>query len=110
MTQGSWGVIPYYIFILSFAFRVDPEDVDGIPKIPAQPIGYDDAKKLLEKMGGIDSPTTWKGRIEGIEYKVRNCITVSFGNLSCLTLFFTLFVIFLIDWRGNAANLRWMDC
>ena len=50
--------------------RVDPEEVEGLPKIPAQPIGYDDARKLLEKMGGKDSPKNWKGGMEGIDYKV----------------------------------------
>ena len=47
-----------------------PEDNKGLPQIPAQPIGYADARKLLEKMGGKDSPATWKGGIEGIAYKV----------------------------------------
>ena len=26
------------------AYRIEPEEVDGLPRIPAQPIGYDDAK------------------------------------------------------------------
>ena len=50
---------------------MDPEEVDGLPKIPAQPIGYDDARKLLEKMGGLDSPESWKGGMDGISYKVK---------------------------------------
>ena len=50
--------------------RVDPEEVDGIPKIPAQPIGYEDARRLLETMGGLDSPDDWKGGLKGIKYKV----------------------------------------
>ena len=50
--------------------REKPEDNKGLPKIPAQPIGYADARKLLEKMGGKDSPVTWKGGMEGIAYKV----------------------------------------
>ena len=49
---------------------MEPEEVDGLPKIPAQPIGYDDARELLEKMGGLDSPKSWKGKIKGIDYKV----------------------------------------
>ena len=49
---------------------MEPEEIDGLPKIPAQPIGYDDAQELLAKMGGLDSPKSWKGKIEGIDYKV----------------------------------------
>ncbi len=26
------------------AYRIDPEDQPGLPRIPAQPIGYDDAR------------------------------------------------------------------
>ena len=51
--------------------REKPEDNKGLPKIPAQPIGYADARKLLEKMGGKDSPVAWKGGMEGIAYKVK---------------------------------------
>ena len=60
----------YYTLIYYFVFREDPENVDGLPKIPAQPIGYDDARKLLEKMGGDDSPESWRGGMKGISYKV----------------------------------------
>ena len=56
----------YFIYF----FSVEPEEVDGLPKIPAQPIGYDDARKLLEKMGGLDSPNSWKGGMTDIDYKV----------------------------------------
>ncbi len=52
------------------SYRVEPEEVDGLPRIPAQPIGYDDARKLLEMMGGQRSPDKWKGKLEGIEYNL----------------------------------------
>ena len=39
-----------------------------MPKIPAQPIGYDDAKIIMEKIGGRDPPESWKGGIEGVRY------------------------------------------
>ena len=50
------------------AYRMKPEDVGGLPLIPAQPIGYDDAKIIMEKFGGRDSPEGWKGGIEGVRY------------------------------------------
>ena len=52
------------------AYRLDPSDVVELKKIPAQPIGYDDAKVLLEKMGGHDPPSDkWKGKID-VDYKL----------------------------------------
>ena len=63
---------------------MDPEEVEGLPKIPAQPIGYDDARILLEKMGGKDSPETWKGGMKGIDYKVRIQIDQNFRSLKYL--------------------------
>ncbi len=52
------------------AYRMDPEDIKGLPKIPAQPIGYDDAKIILEKIGGRAPPEGWKGGIEGVGYNL----------------------------------------
>ena len=54
-----------------------PEDIEGLPKIPAQPIGYDDAKRLLEKMAGPPSPQSWRGNITGVEYRLGGEMMVS---------------------------------
>ena len=52
------------------AYREDPSEVYGMPKIPSQPIGYDDAKILIEKLGGADPPSDqWKGGLN-IDYKI----------------------------------------
>ena len=53
-----------------FNLRIKPSENKGIPKIPSQPIGYDDAKKFLEKMAGPASPTSWRGKIQGVEYRL----------------------------------------
>jgi len=45
MTLKGWSVS-------FFPYRLKEEEAVGLPKIPAQPIGYDDAKVLLQKMGG----------------------------------------------------------
>ena len=52
------------------AYREKPENIDGLPKIPVQPIGYDDAQVILEKMGGKPSPKNWRGKIEGVKYNL----------------------------------------
>ena len=70
MTINTYKYCNNFYLIL----RDKPEDNKGLPKIPAQPIGYSDARKLLEKMGGKDSPVTWKGGMEGIAYKVKNIV------------------------------------
>ena len=50
------------------AYRIDPKDAKGMPSIPAQPIGYDDAKILLEHMGGPPVPENWQGAIQNLTY------------------------------------------
>ena len=55
---------------LKGAFREKPEDIEGLPKIPVQPIGYDDARIILEKMGGKESPNAWKGKLKDISYRI----------------------------------------
>ena len=45
------------------AYRLNPEDVTDLPKIPSQPIGYDDAKVILEYMDGPPVPEEWQGAI-----------------------------------------------
>ena len=52
------------------AFRNSLNETDGLPKIPSQPIGYGDAKRLLEIMGGNTVPDDWRGAIPGIQYKL----------------------------------------
>ena len=52
------------------SYRLGAEEVDGLPKIPAQPIGYDDARIILEKMGGRHPPEAWKGKLDHVEYRL----------------------------------------
>ena len=58
----DWASVPN-------AHRLEPEEVTHLPKIPAQPIGYDDAKILLEHMGGDEAPSEWQGGIN-VTYKL----------------------------------------
>lgn len=45
------------------AYRLDPSEAQ-LPRIPVQPIGYDDARVLLQNMTGPESPPDWKGRLD----------------------------------------------
>ncbi|XP_066957584.1 N-acetylated-alpha-linked acidic dipeptidase 2 [Macrobrachium rosenbergii] len=51
------------------AYRLDESEVP-LPKIPCQPIGYDDARAILEKMGGRAPPRDWIGGMKGIKYNL----------------------------------------
>lgn len=51
------------------AYRLKEEDA-GLPKIPCQPIGYNDARIILEKMGGTGPPEEWVGGMEGVAYNL----------------------------------------
>uniref|UniRef100_A0A3Q2H7P5 glutamate carboxypeptidase II n=1 Tax=Equus caballus TaxID=9796 RepID=A0A3Q2H7P5_HORSE len=47
-----------------YAYRRGIAEAVGLPSIPVHPIGYDDAQKLLEKMGGSAPPeSSWKGSL-----------------------------------------------
>ncbi|XP_042222207.1 N-acetylated-alpha-linked acidic dipeptidase 2-like [Homarus americanus] len=44
------------------AFHI-PEEEAPIPKIPVQPIGYEDAWQILSRMGGTVAPVDWQGSL-----------------------------------------------
>ncbi|XP_053167805.1 N-acetylated-alpha-linked acidic dipeptidase 2-like isoform X2 [Hemicordylus capensis] len=53
-----------------YTFRYDIDDGVGIPKIPVHPIGYHDAEKLLQFMGGPTAPDeSWKGKLN-VSYNI----------------------------------------
>ncbi|XP_045671485.1 glutamate carboxypeptidase 2 isoform X5 [Ursus americanus] len=53
-----------------YAYRRGITDAVGLPSIPVHPVGYYDAQKLLEKMGGAAPPdSSWKGNLQ-VPYNV----------------------------------------
>ncbi|CAH6777002.1 glutamate carboxypeptidase 2 [Phodopus roborovskii] len=53
-----------------YAYRHELTEAVGLPSIPVHPIGYDDAQKLLEHMGGPSPPDRgWKGGLN-VPYNV----------------------------------------
>ena len=58
------------IDIFEGAYRKSAEEIEGLPKIPAQPIGYGDAKRLLTVMGGDAAPDSWQGKISNVTYRL----------------------------------------
>ena len=56
---------------LEGAYRLSEEEaLKHLPKIPSQPIGYGDARKLLEVMGGEEVPEDWQGGLPGLTYRL----------------------------------------
>lgn len=41
-----------------------------LPRIPVQPIGYSDARILMENMTGEEAPTAWRGRLLDVTYRL----------------------------------------
>ncbi|KAM4845962.1 aminopeptidase NAALADL1 [Thomomys bottae] len=51
------------------SFRLNLNNTPGFPPIPAQPIGFQDAKELLCNLSGPSAPDTWQGAL-GCDYKL----------------------------------------
>jgi N-acetylated-alpha-linked acidic dipeptidase len=45
------------------AKRTPPDQAADMPKIPTTPISYEDARPILENLGGPDSPRDWQGAL-----------------------------------------------
>ncbi|XP_037804031.1 N-acetylated-alpha-linked acidic dipeptidase 2-like [Penaeus monodon] len=62
------------------AYRVDKEEA-GLAQIPCQPIGYNDAKVILEKLrGDQQTPESWVGGLEGVEYNLGPYFKADFSD------------------------------
>ena len=59
----TWASVPG-------AYRLELNETTDLPSIPAQPIGYGDASRLLSSMGGEEVPEDWRGDIPGVTYRL----------------------------------------
>uniref|UniRef100_A0A672Z861 Si:ch211-214j8.1 n=1 Tax=Sphaeramia orbicularis TaxID=375764 RepID=A0A672Z861_9TELE len=50
-----------YLAAKEHTYRIPPENVTGIPPIPIQPIGFEDANVLICELGGEAAPAEWRG-------------------------------------------------
>ncbi|KAK5870874.1 hypothetical protein PBY51_003784 [Eleginops maclovinus] len=60
-----------YLAAKDETYRIPAKDITGIPPIPIQPIGFEDAYKLICELGGEAAPNLWQGSF--------NC-TYNFGG------------------------------
>ncbi|KAI4820422.1 hypothetical protein KUCAC02_028400 [Chaenocephalus aceratus] len=50
-----------YLAAKDETYRIPVKDITGIPPIPIQPIGFEDAYKLICELGGEAAPALWQG-------------------------------------------------
>ncbi|XP_053315178.1 aminopeptidase NAALADL1-like [Spea bombifrons] len=53
---------PYYP-AKNFTYRIPESQIKGLSPIPAQPIGFEDAKKLICALAGTPAPGSWQGSL-----------------------------------------------
>ncbi|KAE8607278.1 hypothetical protein XENTR_v10011110 [Xenopus tropicalis] len=54
---------PYYP-AKEYTYRIKKSEIRGIPPIPAQPIGFEDAKTLICQLAGPVAPASWIGSLD----------------------------------------------
>ncbi|KAM5164027.1 aminopeptidase NAALADL1-like [Mantella aurantiaca] len=59
---------PYYP-AKEFTYRIPESEIKGISHIPAQPIGFKDAKELICQLNGTTAPDNWQGSL-GCTYNI----------------------------------------
>ncbi|CAF0721862.1 unnamed protein product [Adineta steineri] len=52
-----------------YMYRIGEEEVNSIPKIPAQPIGYGDAQVILQYLQGDNVTKDWSGSLPNMAYR-----------------------------------------
>lgn len=58
-----------YLAAKDETYRIPKDDITGIPPIPIQPIGFEDAKALICELGGAAAPDSWQGAFNCIYNK-----------------------------------------
>ena len=66
-TTPGWASVPG-------ARHIKPEEARSLPKIPALPLSWHDAKPLLENMNGREAPKSWQGALP-ITYRLTGAVT-----------------------------------
>ena len=67
-TTPGWASVPG-------AKHITPEEARSLPKIPALPLSWHDAKPLLENMNGPQAPKDWQGALP-ITYRMTGAVKV----------------------------------
>jgi N-acetylated-alpha-linked acidic dipeptidase len=67
-TTPGWASVPG-------AKHIAPQEAVSLPKIPALPLSWRDAKPLLENMNGAEAPKEWQGALP-IKYRLNGAVKV----------------------------------
>ncbi|XP_059193796.1 aminopeptidase NAALADL1-like [Centropristis striata] len=90
-----------YLAAKDDTYRIPVESITGIPPIPIQPIGFEDAYRLICELGGEEAPGLWQGAF--------NC-TYNFGgpgfkNTSVFNNSDVKLDIFNLEEKKNSSNV-----
>src|SRR5262245_35670446 len=66
-TTPGWASVPG-------AKHIPQEEARSLPKVPALPLSWRDAKPLLENMNGAEAPKDWQGALP-IKYRLSGAVT-----------------------------------
>ncbi|XP_050964660.1 aminopeptidase NAALADL1 [Labeo rohita] len=66
--RGSYSIdfgdlLTPYLAAKDDTYRIPKEDITGIPPIPTQPIGFEDAERLICELDGDNAPDDWQGSL-----------------------------------------------
>ncbi|XP_063294336.1 aminopeptidase NAALADL1 [Pelobates fuscus] len=68
-TEDFGDLLTFFSPAKNYTYRINESDIKGIPPIPTQPIGFEDAKTLICQLAGDDAPSDWQGSL-GCQYKL----------------------------------------
>ncbi|CAF1534920.1 unnamed protein product [Rotaria sp. Silwood1] len=52
-----------------YMYRVREENIKVLPTVQAQPIGYEEARRILQYLSGPETPKEWHGKLANITYR-----------------------------------------
>ncbi|XP_019353093.2 aminopeptidase NAALADL1 [Alligator mississippiensis] len=62
-TESFGDLLTPYYPAKEFTYRINESEIQGIPPIPTQPIGFEDARTLICSLAGPEAPAAWQGAL-----------------------------------------------
>ncbi|XP_053305395.1 aminopeptidase NAALADL1 [Spea bombifrons] len=62
-TEDFGDLLTFFSPAKNYTYRIKESEIKGIPPIPTQPIGFEDAKALICQLTGSAAPEAWQGSL-----------------------------------------------